>query len=196
MWFGSLVAMVDFNALPDDLPEPVDDGAADHLAGTSLPALTLVATSGEPVALDRLGPGRSVLYLYPMTGRQGVDLPEGWDGIPGARGCTPESCGFRDHHADLLAAGAQAVYGVSSQSTEYQREAAERLHLPFAMLADPGLALADALALPTFTVDDQRLYRRLTLIVDDARIEHVFYPVFPPDRHAEQVLAWLRASSA
>ena len=197
MWFGSLVAMVDFNALPDDLPEPVDDGAADHLAGTSLPALTLVATSGEPVPLDRLGPGgRSVLYLYPMTGRQGVDLPEGWDDIPGARGCTPESCGFRDHHADLLAAGAQAVYGVSSQSTEYQREAAERLHLPFAMLADPGLALADALALPTFTVDDQRLYRRLTLIVDDARIEHVFYPVFPPDRHAEQVVAWLRASSA
>lgn len=188
--------MIDFNTLPDDLPEPVDDGAADHLPGTSLPALTLVATSGEPVELDRLGPGRSVLYLYPMTGRPGVDLPEGWDDIPGARGCTPESCGFRDHHADLLAAGAQAVYGVSSQPTDYQREAVERLQLPFAMLADPELRLADALALPTFTAGGQRLYRRLTLIVDDGRIEHVFYPVFPPDQHAEQVLAWLRASPA
>lgn len=178
-------------ALPEDLPVPEDDGAADHLPATSMPALVLEATSGESVALDELGPGRTVLYLYPMTGRPDVRLPEGWNEIPGARGCTPEACGFRDHHRDLLAAGAARVYGMSSQSRAYQSEAVERLHLPFAMLSDLDLALADAIGLPTFEVDGTRLYKRLTLIVRDDTVEHVFYPVFPPDEHAERVLEWL-----
>jgi peroxiredoxin len=182
-------------SLPSDLPAPEDDGAADHLAGTPMPRLTFPATGGGRVALDELGPGRTVLYIYPMSGRSGrpgVDLPDGWDAIPGARGCTPEACGFRDHHADLRAAGADAVFGLSSQTTEYQAELAERLRLPFEILSDPDLELAAALRLPTFTVEDRRLYKRLTLVVSDGRIEHAFYPVFPPDGHAAEVLGWLR----
>jgi len=188
--------MSDFQQLPGDLPVPQDDGAADHLPGLALPALTLTGTAGSRVALHDLPAGRTVLYLYPMSGRPGVDLPEGWDEIPGARGCTPEACAFRDHHADLLAAGASAVYGLSSQATDYQAELAERLHLPFEVLSDPDLALADALSLPTFTADGPRLYARLTLIVSGGRIEHAFYPIFPPDGHAGEVLAWLRANPA
>jgi peroxiredoxin len=188
--------VADLDALPDGLPVPADDGAADHLPGSPVPALALVATSGETVELHRLGPGRSVLYFYPLTGRLGVDLPDGWDAIPGARGCTTEACDFRDHHADLVAAGAGAVYGVSGQDTGYQRELVDRLNLPFSMLADPDLTIARALELPTFAAGGQRLYSRLTLIVHDGRVEHVFYPIFPPDRHARQVLAWLRASPA
>lgn len=180
--------------LPQDLPAPVDDGAADHLPGMALPALRLAGTNGDTVALDDLGPGRSVFYLYPMTGRPGVELPEGWDDIPGARGCTPEACAFRDLHAELRAAGAERVYGLSGQDTDYQREVVERLHLPFAMLADPELALADALGLPTFAVAGTRLFTRLTLVVTGGRIEHVFYPVFPTDTHAAQVVAWLDAN--
>ena len=188
--------MTDYNTLPDDLPVPVDDGAAAHLAGASLPALTVAATSGEAVALDRLGEGRGVLYFYPLTGRPGVDLPGGWNDIPGARGCTTEACDFRDHHADLVAAGAATVYGVSSQQSDYQRELVERLALPFSMLSDPDLRLARALDLPTFTAGAQRLYSRLTLIVRDGRVERAFYPIFPPNEHAQQVLAWLRANPA
>jgi peroxiredoxin len=178
--------------LPGDLPVPADDGAAAHLPGTRMPDLRLTSTTGEVVNLGALGPGRTVLYLYPMTGRPGTDLPEGWDLIPGARGCTPEACGFRDHHAGLLAAGAARVFGLSSQDTGYQREAAERLRLPFGMLSDPELILAAALGLPTFEASGQTLYKRLTLIVSGDAVEHAFYPVFPPDQHAEQVLAWLR----
>ena len=186
--------MSDYQHLPDDLPVPRDDGAADHLPGLALPALTLTGTRGGRVALDALPAGRTVLYLYPMSGRPGVALPEGWNEIPGARGCTPEACAFRDHHADLLAAGASAVYGLSAQDTAYQAELAERLHLPFEILSDPELALADALRLPTFTADGRRLYARLTLIVADGRVEHAFYPIFPPDGHAAEVLDWLRAA--
>ena len=184
----------DLTRLPSDLPVPADDGAASHLPGRAMPALSLPATDGRRVALDGLGSGRTVIYVYPMTGRPGVDLPPGWDDIPGARGCTPESCGFRDHHAELLVAGADQVYGLSSQSSDYQAEAVDRLHLPFAMLSDERLALADALGLPTFSVDGMTLYRRLTMIVTNGAIEHVFYPVFPPDQHAQQVLDWLRAN--
>lgn len=184
--------MTDFLQLPHNLPAPEDDGAADHLPGREMPRLTLPATDGSTVSLDALGAGRTVLYLYPMTGRPGTPLPEGWDEIPGARGCSTEACGFRDHHAELREAGAQAVYGLSSQSTDYQREAAERLALPFALLSDAELELAQALTLPTFQVDGKRLYRRLTLIVFDGVIEHVFYPIFPPDIHAGEVLSWLR----
>ncbi len=184
--------MSDYTTLPDDLPVPQDDGAAAHLPGRVLPALTLPATDGSEVGLDRLGVGRTIIYIYPMTGQPGVALPEGWDEIPGARGCTPESCGFRDHYAELRAAGAERVYGLSSQDTAYQREAVERLQLPFAMLSDPGLRLADALGLPTFTVEGRRLYQRLTLVIDGGVVRHAFYPVFPPDSHAAEVLEWLR----
>jgi len=183
--------------LPGDLPAPVDDGAASHLPGLLLPALRLPATSGEVIDLAGLGQrGRSVLYCYPLTARPGTDLPDGWDAIPGARGCTPEACGFRDHHAELTAAGAASVHGLSSQDTGYQQEAAQRLQLPFAMLSDTELALAAALGLPTFEADGRRLYTRLTMVIGGGRIEHVFYPVFPPDQHAQQVLDWLRAHPA
>jgi peroxiredoxin len=181
----------DYVSLPTDLPVPEDDGAADHLPGAPMPHVVLRTTSGGTVALDRLGDGRTVLYIYPMTGRPGVDLPNGWNEIPGARGCTPETCGFRDHYAELRAAGAAGVYGLSSQTTAYQAELAERLALPFEILSDTGRELARGLDLPTFTVDGEPLYKRLTLIVSGGLIEHAFYPIFPPDGHAAQVLEWL-----
>ncbi|MFJ3718012.1 peroxiredoxin [Streptomyces sp. NPDC090057] len=186
--------MSDHMKLPDGLPVPEDDGAAEHLPGAVVPSLTLESSGGEAVRLDALGAGRTVLYVYPLTGRPGTDMPEGWDTIPGARGCTTEACGFRDHHEDLLAAGAARVFGLSSQDTDYQREVVERLRLPFRMLSDPERRLARALDLPTFSVEGTMLYSRLTLIVHDGLVEHVFYPVFPPNEHAEQVLAWLRGN--
>ncbi|GAX53861.1 MerR family transcriptional regulator [Streptomyces olivochromogenes] len=178
--------------LPPGLPRPPDDGGAAHLPGGRLPDLVLPATDGRAVGLGALGPGRTVLYVYPLSGRPGTDLPDGWDTIPGARGCTAEACAFRDHHEDLRAAGAARVYGLSSQSPEYQRELADRLHLPFAILSDTEFALREALDLPTFTADGRTLYRRLTMIVNRGAIEHVFYPVFPTDQHAAEVLDWLR----
>ncbi|TVZ84198.1 MerR family transcriptional regulator [Streptomyces sp. BK340] len=184
--------MTDFHRLPPDLPVPEDDGAADHLRDLKAPHLELANTTGDMVRLDTLGPGRTIVYVYPLTGRPDTDLPDGWDSIPGARGCTTEACDFRDHHQELLAAGAQRVFGLSSQDTTYQREVVERLRLPFAMLSDPRLSLAAALGLPTFDVDGMTLFKRLTLVIRDGVIEHVFYPVFPPDAHAQQVLAWLR----
>jgi peroxiredoxin len=176
-----------------ELPVPRDDGAADHLTGSRLPSLSLPSTSGTEIMVSSLGP-LTILYVYPMTGKPGIPLPEGWDLIPGARGCTAEACAFRDHDADLKVAGA-TVYGLSSQSTEDQREARSRLHLPFHLLSDERLAMADALGLPTFDVHGQRLFKRLTLVVVAGLVEHVFYPVFPPEEHAEQVLAWLRERS-
>ena len=181
----------DPTSLPSDLPVPVDDGAADHLVAVVLPDVTLEATDGTAVRLTGLGPGRTVIYAYPMTGTPGVDPPDGWDAIPGARGCTPESCGFRDHHAELAEAGA-AVLGLSTQPTEVQQEAAGRLGLPFALLSDSDLRLSAALRLPTMVVEGTTMIRRLTLVVRDGRIEHVFHPVFPPDTHAAEVLSWLR----
>jgi peroxiredoxin/DNA-binding transcriptional MerR regulator len=186
-------AASDLTRLPDRLPVPSDDGAAAHLTGLRLPSITLPATDGSAVRLDALGDGRTVLYVYPLTGRPGVDLPEGWDSIPGARGCTPEACGFRDNHDDLCEAGAGRVYGLSSQTGDYQRELVDRLHLPFAMLSDPEFTIRDALGLPTFVANGILLYRRLTMIIDGGSVEHVFYPVFPPDRHAEQIVHWLQA---
>ena len=175
--------------LPNDLPVPEDDGAADHLPGMRLPSVPLASTSGEIVDLSAL-PGRTVVYCYPMTGRPDRSLPAGWDEIPGARGCTPQTCSFRDHHAELRSLGA-SVFGSSTQDTEYQREAATRLHLPFALLSDSDLALAGALGLPIFEVDGMVLLKRLTLVIDEGWIEKVFYPVFPPDRSAEAVVEWL-----
>ena len=180
------------NVLPPDLPRPVDDGAADHLVGRRLPAVSLPATSGEPIDLSAL-PGRTVVYAYPRTGQPGVDpLVEGWDDIPGARGCTPEACAFRDHHAELQAAGA-GVVGVSTQTPEYQAEAAARLNLSYPLVSDADLRLTRELALPTFEAGGQVLLRRLTLLVRDGVVEHVWYPVFPPDSHPQEVLSWLQA---
>lgn len=177
--------------LPPDLPAPVDDGAAAHLPGRAMPAVTLTSTTGEPVRLDRLGPGRTVIYCYPLTGRADVDLPAGWDAIPGARGCTNEACDFRDHHTELLAAG--AVAGTACRPDHGLPGRARR---PVAAAvpdprADPEQRLARELKLPTFAADGMTLYRRHTLVVTDGVIERVFYPVFPPNQHASEVLAWL-----
>ena len=175
--------------VPEGLPAPVDDGACDHLPGMRLPSVTLGSTAGDPVDLSALA-GTTVVYCYPLTGRPDLALPEGWDEIPGARGCTPQSCAFRDHHAELQALGAR-VFGLSTQATGYQREAAERLHLPFALLSDESLEFAGALNLPTFQADGKTLIKRLTLVIEGGRIETVFYPVFPPGKNAEEVLEWL-----
>ena len=178
--------------LPEGLPRPDDDGATGHLQGKTLPAVTLASTAGRMVDLSGLE-GRTVLYAYPMTGRPDVALPDGWDMIPGARGCTPEACAFRDHYAELKELGAD-VYGLSTQTTDYQSEMVARLHLPFEVLSDSEFALTDALTLPTFEAGGMRLLKRLTLVVQGARIEHVFYPVFPPDTHAQDVRDWLAAN--
>jgi peroxiredoxin len=180
----------DVYELPEGIPVPTDDGASDHLPGMQLPSVALMSTTGKLVDLSSL-PGKTVVYCYPMTGRPDRDLPQGWDEIPGARGCTPQSCAFRDHHEELRRLGSR-VFGLSAQSTGYQREAVERLHLPFELLSDEELAFAEALGLPTFEAEGMILLKRLTLIINDGRIEMVFYPVFPPGKNAEDVLAWLR----
>lgn len=177
--------------VPRDLPVPVDDGACAHLAGARMPSVALPSTSGRTVDLGKLTAPRTVVYCYPMTGVPGQPLPDGWDAIPGARGCTPQACGFRDHHRELAGLGAD-VFAVSTQTTGHQREMAERLHLPFEVLSDAEFALCDALRLPTFEVAGLRLIRRLTLVVRGGMIETVFYPVFPPDESAERVVRWLR----
>jgi peroxiredoxin len=183
--------MHDPNLLPENLPQPPDDGACAHLPGQAMPALQLPSTAGGTVDLSTLGQPRTVLYCYPRTGVPGEPLPSGWDAIPGARGCTPQSCAFRDHHAELQALGTD-VYGLSTQTTDYQREMARRLHLQFPVLSDADLALTNALMLPTFEADGMRLIKRLTLIIEGGRIAAVLYPVFPPDRSAEAVIDWLR----
>jgi peroxiredoxin len=185
------VAETDVYTLPDDLPAPEDDGACDHLPGGSLPALTLNATTGGPVDLAGLGAtGTAVLFIYPRTGKPGEPLPQGWDLIPGARGCTPQSCAFRDLHGEFAERGA-VVLGLSAQSEEDQAEFAQRVHLRFPLLSDPQLALAAALELPTFEAARMTLYKRVTLVVRDGKIAKVFYPVFPPDRNAADVLTWV-----
>ena len=186
--------MSDYTTLPAGLPVPTDDGAASHLPGTPMPDLALATSDGDSVHFRDLGPGRSVVYLYPLTGRPGVDLPDGWDEIPGARGCSTEACDFRDHFAELQAAGAERVWGLSSQDADYQAEVVGRLQLPFSMISDPSFALGDTLGLPTFSAaGHDRLYARLTLVILDGVVEHVFYPIFPPNTHGQQVLDWLRA---
>jgi len=184
----------DPTVLPDDLPVPQDDGAARHLPGAKLPDIALGATAGTQVNLARLK-GRTVVYIYPRTGRPGQALPTGWNGIPGARGCTPQSCSFRDHFAELKRLGVAQLFGLSTQDLDYQREAAERLHLPFAILSDADLKLTRALSLPTFQVDGMTLIKRMAWVIDDGVITHVFYPVFPPDKSAEEVVAFLQASN-
>jgi peroxiredoxin len=179
------------NVLPPNIPAPQDDGAARHLAGMKLPDIALPATTGPAVNLSELK-GRTVVYIYPRTGVPGQDLPPGWDAIPGARGCTPQSCGFRDHFAELQRLGVAQVFGLSTQDTAYQQEAATRLHLPFPILSDQKLLLTTALWLPTFVTSGMTLLKRMALVIDDGVITKVFYPVFPPDKNAEEVIAWLR----
>jgi peroxiredoxin len=182
-------ASADWLWLPADLPVPVDDGAADHLVGLAVPPIALQSTDGSAVDLAAL-PRRTIVYAYPRTGRPGEPpIVADWDSIPGARGCTPESCGFRDHHGELDQLGFD-VYGLSTQSTEYQREVAERLQLPFALLSDADLKLTHALRLPTITVAGQTLLHRFTLVIDAGAITHIWYPVFPPNTHAAEVTAW------
>lgn len=180
----------DFGQLPPDLPVPDDDGACRHLPGRMLPGIALPTTDQATIDLSQVT-GWLVLYCYPMTGRPGVDLPAGWDAIPGARGCTPQSCGFRDHHAELRQLDVQ-VYGLSTQTSAYQQEAVVRLHLPFPLLSDAELEFSDALNLPTFEVDGMRLNKRVTLIAREGVIQKHFYPVFPPDRNIDEVLDWLK----
>lgn len=176
------------------IPAPEDDGAARHLIGARLPPVALLATDDSTVTLSELS-GRTVVFGYPRTGEPGkIALVDDWDMIPGARGCTPQTCAFRDLFADLKAAGAGHVFGLSTQGNAYQSEMAGRLHLPFPVLSDESLALTRALDLPTMEVAGLVMIKRLALIVDDGRITHVFYPVFPPDRNAGDVLAWLKAN--
>ncbi len=196
----------DYTQLPPDLPVPEDDGAADHLVGMALPRLHFPSTSGAAIDLAAAADEGAVvlptatreqlrhlvIYIYPRTGSPGQPLPEGWNDIPGARGCTPQSCAYRDALAELAAAGA-AVIGISAQAPQEQREFAQREHIPFPLLSDPELRLRDALRLPTFEAAGVTLYKRLTLIANpDGRIVKTLYPVFPPDRDATEVLAWLR----
>lgn len=176
------------------IPAPADDGGADHLEGSSLPDVSLPATDGKTVALRNLR-GWSVIYIYPMTGRPDRDLPDGWDDIPGARGCTPQSCAYRDHMAALNGYGVDHLFGLSTQNSTYQAEAVERLHLPYRLLSDAEGAFGDAMNLPVLEADGQRLLKRLTMIVKDGEIEKVFYPVFPPDQDVENVIAWLRGNA-
>jgi peroxiredoxin len=173
-----------------ELPVPVDDGAADHLAGASVPDVALPSTLGGEVDLAQAASERLVVYVYPRTGTPGQPSPEGWDDIPGAKGCTPQSCAFRDAQQELARHGA-ALIGISAQSPEEQTEFARREHIPYPLLADPDLVLAARMGLPTFETGGLHLYKRLTFVAERCRIVQVFYPVFPPDRNAEDVLAWL-----
>src|SRR5882757_7149035 len=178
------------------IPAPSDDGAAAHLVGMTIPPLSLMATDDTSVTPSAL-PGRTVVFAYPRTGEPGkISLVDDWDMIPGARGCTPQTCSFRDLYTDLKAAGARQVFGLSTQDNAYQAEMAARLHLPFPVLSDAKLELTGALDLPTMEVAGLTLIKRLALVIDDARITHVFYPVFPPDRNAGEVLAWLKDNPA
>jgi peroxiredoxin len=183
------------HALPPDLPVPVDDGACDHLPGTQVPSVRLASTGGRLVDLAEVAEGPAVLFLYPRTGEPGKAAGPEWDAIPGARGCTPQTCGFRDLHREFVTRRV-AVYGVSTQETGYQREFVERNHVPFELLSDHDLELTRALRLPTFEYAVERggpstLIKRMAWYLERGRIEKVWYPVFPPDRNAEVVLEWV-----
>lgn len=186
-------ARSDWSTAPDwsSLPPPEDDGAARHLTGLRMPSILLAATDGSTIDLSALS-GLVVVYAYPRTGRPDEANPDGWDAIPGARGCTPQTCAFRDHFAELRSLGVDWVFGLSSQDSEYQREMAERLHLPFPILSDSSLALTQALQLPVFETHGMVLHKRLTAVLRDGLVEKVFYPVFPPDRNAAEIVEWLR----
>lgn len=180
--------------LPEDLPVPEDDGACDHLAGMALPDVTLSATTGDTVNVARVAAaGRTVFFFYPRSGRPDQEPPAGWNQVPGARGCTPQSCAYRDHFAEFVELGVP-VYGVSAQDAEYQAEFAVRTNLPYPLLSDSEFRLTSALRLPTFEIEGMTLIKRLTLVASGGKIEKVFYPVFPPDRNAEEVLEYLEVT--
>jgi peroxiredoxin len=188
----------DYSSLPPDLPVPEDDGAADHLDGMTLPPLELAVAGGEGQRFDLLEAatlGTLVAFVYPRTGTPGQPLVPGWDDIPGARGCTPQSCAFRDRHFALAGLGAMVV-GISAMDPGEQAAFAEREHLPYALLNDGPLRLRDELGLPTFDVCGTTLYKRLTFVARGGTIKKVFYPVFPPDRNAAEVEGWLRGAAA
>lgn len=187
----------DLLVLPEGLPVPHDDGAADHLEGMRVPSMRLSSTGGGEKDLSEISAGgRVIVYCYPLTGAPGVDLPEDWDAIPGARGCTPEACSFRDHHEEIGELGAE-VFGLSSQTVGYQRDLVARLRLPFEVLSDSELEFAGKLGLPTFEVEEPvasqptTLIKRITLVLRHGKVEKVFYPIFPPNEHADEVVAWL-----
>jgi peroxiredoxin len=180
----------DYTSLPENLPVPEDDGAADHLPAAEVPGIALPSTLGGDLDLAEAAAGRVVVYVYPRTGTPGQPLLEGWDDIPGARGCTPQSCAFRDTQQELARHGAKLI-GISAQTPDEQAEFAEREHIPYPLLSDHDLKLAGAMGLPTFETSGLHLYKRLTFVADEGRIVKVFYPVFPPDRNAGDVLAWL-----
>ena len=186
--------MKDLSKLPDNLPVPVDDGACAHLLGTRIPSVPLVATSGDNINLGVI-PGSIILYFYPMIGRPDSPPLVGWNEIPGARGCTPQSCAFRDHYAKIKNLGAN-IFGVSAQPLEDQKEAKTRLGLPFELLNDSQFALTETMRLPTFEYAKSRLIKRITVIAVDGIIRKVFYPVFPPDENAEDVIEWLKNENA
>ena len=186
--------MENLEKLPKDLPAPVDDGACNHLLGKTLPSIALSSTQGRSVDLSAIS-GYVVIYCYPMTGQPGIVLPDGWDEIPGARGCTPQSCAFRDRHQELSELKTQ-VFGLSTQSHEYQMEAVERLHLSFELLSDFDLKFTKMLELPLFEIEKLQLIKRVTLIAKEGKIIKVFYPVFPPDRNADEVIDWLQSHAA
>jgi peroxiredoxin len=185
----------DFSELPDDLPVPEDDGGADRLPGSAVPELRLPSTRGGSIDLVDAAQGVLVAYVYPRTGTPGEPSPAGWDDIPGARGCTPQSCAYRDSLAEFEALGA-CVIGISAQDPEEQAEFAEREHIPFPLLSDSALRFTDEMQLPTFEVEGMTLYKRLTFVAEAGNVVKVFYPVFPPDRNAGEVLAWLRGRRA
>ena len=181
--------MKTYETIPEDLPRPIDDGACDHLIGMKLPDIDLLATDGSVVNLSAQK-RKTVVYCYPMTGKPGIPLPEGWDEIPGARGCTPQSCSFRDHHSELSALGAD-VFGLSAQDTEYQREMVERLHLPFLVLSDANFKFCELMRLPTFEASGMRLLKRVTMIAENNTVIKVHYPIFPSDSDAPWVIEQL-----
>ena len=182
--------MSDYTELPPNLPVPQDNGASSHLLGKSLPNIILRSTSGKRVNMSHVR-GQAVFFCYPMTGQPGVKLPDGWDSIPGARGCTPQSCSFRDRYQELQAFNTQ-VYGISTQKSSTQLEAVERLHLPYELLSDADFKLTTSLQLPTFEVENRRFIKRLTLIVRGSEIVKVFYPIFPPEKNVMDVVEWLK----
>jgi peroxiredoxin len=182
--------------LPGDLPAPVADGAADHLPGGIIPSMMLPATNGTMVDLSKLT-GRIIVYCFPKMGRSADEPdPDGWAAIPGAYGCTQQSCRFRDHYQELKALGVSEVFGLSLQTTDYQREARDRVHLPCELLSDAEQDFTHQLQLPTFKVEGEIFHKRLTMVLSNGRVEHVFYPVFPPDEHAEEVVEWLKIHPA
>lgn len=186
--------MTNLNQLPTDLPIPQDDGAANHLLGMRIPDLSLRATAGKQINVGAIK-SRLVIYCYPMTGQPNVALPDGWDQIPGARGCTPQSCAFRDHHQELQTLGAEVI-GLSVQSTEYQQEMAERLHLPFPVLSDADYQFQKALQLPSFVAAGMTLLKRITIIANHGVIEAVHYPIFPSDSDPAWVISYLENKPA